>query len=107
MGRKRGLGVGNGAALRAGLFRTCHDGGRVKTTVEIADSLFAEATAYAEAHGLSFRELVEESLRSTLQEKRRSAKRFCLRAGSFRGEGLQANLSWPEIRRQIYEGRGE
>ena len=79
----------------------------MKTTVEIADSLFAEAKAYTEAHGLSFRELVEEGLRSTLQGRQRSAKRFRMRDGSFRGQGLQADLSWPEIRRQIYEGRGE
>lgn len=79
----------------------------MKTTVEIADSLFSEAKAYTEAHGLSFRELVEESLRSTLQGKRWGAKRFRMRDGSFRGQGLQADLSWPEIRRQIYEGRGE
>lgn len=79
----------------------------MKTTVEIADSLFAEAKAYTEAHGLSFRELLEESLRSTLRQNRRAAKRFHLRNGSFQGQGLQGDLSWPEIRRRIYEGRGE
>ena len=79
----------------------------MKTTVEIADSLFAEAKAYTEAHGLSFRELLEEGLRSTLQRNRRTAKRFRLRNGSFQGQGLQGDLPWPEIRRRIYEGRGE
>jgi hypothetical protein len=81
--------------------------GQMKTTVEIADSLFAEAKAYTEAHGLSFRELLEEGLRSTLQQNRRPAKRFRLRDGSFRGQGLAGDLSWSEIRQRIYEGRGE
>jgi hypothetical protein len=79
----------------------------MKTTVEIADSLFAEAKAYTEAHGLSFRELLEEGLRSTLQRNQQGAKRFRLRNGSFQGQGLQGDLLWPEIRRRIYEGRGE
>ena len=81
--------------------------GSVKTTVEIADSLFAEAKAYAEAHGQSFRALLEEALRSTLQRNRQAPKRFHLRDGSFEGAGLQEELSWREIRRRIYEGRGE
>ena len=76
----------------------------MKTTVEIADALFAEAKAYAEAHGWSFRELLEESLRSTLQRNRRE---FCLGDGSFRGQGLQRDVSWPETRRLIYNDRGE
>ena len=79
----------------------------MKTTVEIADSLLAEAKAYTAAHGLTFRELLEESLRAALQQKRRGGKRFRLRDGSFQGRGMQGDLSWPEIRRQIYEGRGE
>jgi hypothetical protein len=79
----------------------------VKTTVEIPDSLFAEARAYTKAHGLSFRELLEEGLRSTLQQKRLTTKQFRLRDGSFQGRGLQADLSWPEIRQRIYDGRGE
>jgi hypothetical protein len=79
----------------------------MKTTVEIADSLFAEAKAYTKAHGLSFRELLEEGLRSTLLQDRRTAKGFRLRDGSFQGQGLQGDLSWPEIRQRIYEGRGE
>ena len=81
--------------------------GTMKTTVEIADSLFAEAKAYAEAHGQSFRELLEEGLRSTLARNRRAPRRFRLRDGSFHGRGLAAELSWPEIRQRIYRGRGE
>jgi hypothetical protein len=78
----------------------------MKTTVEIADSLFAEVKAYAQAHGLSFREVIEEGLRHVIKRGRRSPK-FCLRNGSFRGKGLQGDASWSEIRQRIYEGRGE
>jgi hypothetical protein len=81
--------------------------GIMKTTVEIADSLLAEAKAYTAAHGMTFRELLEEGLRVALQQKRQRNKRFRLRDGSFQGKGMLSDLSWPEIRRQIYEGRGE
>ena len=79
----------------------------MKTTVEIADSLFAEAKACAESRGVSFRELLEEGLRSVLERNRKHAKRFHLRDGSFGARGTQNDLSWPEIRKRIYEGRGE
>ena len=78
----------------------------MKTTVEVADSLLAEAKAYAKARGLSFREVLEEGLRFTLQQDRRN-QQFHLRDGSFRGQGLQSDLSWEEIRQRIYAGRGE
>jgi hypothetical protein len=78
----------------------------MKTTVEIADSLFAEAKSLAEAAGLSLRQLIEEGLRNVL-ECRQTKTRFTLRDGSFRGKGLRADLSWPDVRRAIYKGRGE
>ena len=78
----------------------------MKTTVEVADSLFAEAKAYAKARGLSFREVLEEGLRLTLQQGQRN-RQFHLRDGSFRGQGPQSDLSSAEIRQRIYEGRGE
>ena len=79
----------------------------MKTTVEIADSLFAEARAAARNRGVSFRNLVEEGLRAVIDQSRRSAKPFRLRDGSVNGRGLRKPLSWEEIRREIYEGRGE
>lgn len=81
--------------------------GAVKTTVEIADSLFAEAKAYAQAHGQSLRELLEEGLRLALERNRRGPKRFRLRDGSFQGGSPSPALPWAEIRQRIYEGRGE
>lgn len=80
--------------------------GAMKTTVEIADSLFAEAKSLAEAAGVSLRQLIEEGLRNVV-EGRQTKRRFTLRDGSFRGKGLRTDLSWPEVRRAIYKGRGE
>ena len=81
--------------------------GVVKTTVEIADSLFKEAKSVAESAGVSLRELIEEGLRTVVEDRRKQRQCFTLRDGSFRGRGLQADLSWPDIRRTIYQGRGE
>ena len=82
--------------------------GVVKTTVEIADSLFEEAKSVAESAGVPLRELIEEGLRTVVEGRRKQRQRFTLRDGSFRGRGLQeADLSWADIRRAIYQGRGE
>ena len=78
----------------------------MKITVEIAESLLAEAEVYTAAHSLTLRELLEEGLRVVLQKKRAN-ETVCLRDGSFQGRGMQRDLSWPEIRERIYEGRGE
>ena len=78
----------------------------VKTTVEIADALLAEAKKYAAARGLTFREVLEMSLRSTLEHRRPPKKPFKLRDGSFKGTGMTPGLDWPKIRELIYEGRG-
>lgn len=80
--------------------------GCMKTTVDIADSLFEEAKAFATSHGLPLRQLVEEGLRRVIVEER-VPRKFRLRNGSFGGRGLRDALSWPATRRQIYEGRGE
>ena len=79
----------------------------MKTTVDIPDSLFQEARACAEARGVPFRQIVEEGLREVIRHSRESRKRFRLRDGSFGGQGRNQDLSWPELRRAIYEGRGE
>ena len=79
----------------------------MKTTVEIPDSLFEEAKACAESRHVPFRQLVEEGLRAVIQESQRTRRRFRLRDVSFGGKGLQKDLSWPDIRQTIYEGRGE
>lgn len=78
----------------------------MKTTVEIADSLLEEAKACAKARHVPLRELIEEGLR-TVVHRETARKPFKLRDGSFHGEGLQRDMSWEEIRKISYEGRGE
>ncbi|MGB7759339.1 MAG: hypothetical protein WBL61_05890 [Bryobacteraceae bacterium] len=78
----------------------------MKTTVEITDSLFEEAKAFAASRGVPLRHLMEEGLRSVIAQER-GPRRFRLRNGSFGGKGLRDPLSWPAVRGRIYEGRGE
>ncbi len=80
--------------------------GHVKTTVEIADSLFEQAKAFAASRGVPLRRLVEDGLRTAIGQEDKSRK-FRLRNGSFGGKGLRDPLSWPAVRGRIYEGRGE
>jgi len=77
----------------------------VKTTVEIPDALLKEAQKYASQHGLTFREVVETSLRRTLQQEQGVKKPFRLRKVTFKGKG-QLIQDWDTIRALIYEGRG-
>lgn len=77
----------------------------MKTTIEIADGLFAEAKQYAHAHDLSFREVVESGLRKVVSESGTTTP-FLLKDGSFAGDGMVKDFSWPELRALIYEGHG-
>ena len=79
----------------------------MKTTVDIADSLFEEARACAESQGVSFRHLVEEGLRSVVGRQQEPARRFRLRDASFGRRGATRQPVWPDVRAAIYEGRGE
>ena len=79
----------------------------MKTTVEIADSLLEEAKRVAARESTTLRELIEDALRRSLND-RHEKKAFALRRASFRGKGLQPGVSadWNDLRRAIYEGRG-
>ena len=79
----------------------------MKTTIEIPDALFAKSKIYAAEHGLAFRELVEAGLRQVVDSKRARAQPFRLRKAAFKGRGLISGGDWQDIRRAIYEGRGE
>jgi hypothetical protein len=79
----------------------------VKTTVEIADSLFEEAKSVAKERGITLRELIEGGLRQSLRQRQALSTPFRLKDGSFKGKGLQKDFTWPEMRHAIYEGRGE
>jgi hypothetical protein len=80
----------------------------MKTTVEIPDSLLAEARRVASREGTTVRALVEEGLRRILGERKRRAA-FTLKRVTFKGAGLQPEVaggSWERVRDIAYEGRG-
>lgn len=79
----------------------------MKTTVELSDALMAEAKMMAQAHQTTLRAMMEEGLESVLQRMRKPRK-FVLKDGSFKGEGLQLgqeNLSWDEVCAMAYGDR--
>ena len=77
----------------------------MKTTVEIPDALFNEVKKYAAARGLTFRELIETSLRRTLDKQSSARKPFRLRKVTFKGKGQRIRDA-ETIRALIYQGRG-
>jgi Arc/MetJ family transcription regulator len=81
----------------------------MKTTIEIADALLAEAKQVALDEQTTIRALVEEGLRRVLDE-RRERKPFQLRDGSYRGKGrgLRSEYegNWDKMLEAIYEGPG-
>lgn len=80
----------------------------MKTTIEVSDSLLAEARAAAAREKTTLRALVERGLRKTLDERRKEGP-FKLRRATFRGKGLRPEVgegSWARLRDVIYEGRG-
>ena len=80
----------------------------MKTTVEISAALLEEAKRVASRESSTLRELIEEGLRRSLDERKKK-KGFRLRRAAFRGKGLQAGVSleWARLREDVYEGRGE
>jgi hypothetical protein len=80
---------------------------RMKTTVEIADSLLDAAKKLAARRGTTLRTLVESGLRRVLEEDELGT--FRLRDASFSGRGLQPEFKdagWSELRDAVYESRG-
>lgn len=80
----------------------------MKTTIEISDPLLREARELAAREGVAFRVLVERGLRCVIAETKPGAP-FKLRRASFKGRGLQGNLSCTirdKMRDQAYDGRG-
>lgn len=81
----------------------------MKTTIDIADALLAQARDTAAREGTTVRALVEEGLRDVLARHRKRRARFELRDASFGGEGLQPGVDltdWAAISSEIYGGRG-
>ncbi|MEO7142056.1 MAG: hypothetical protein ABI165_00975 [Bryobacteraceae bacterium] len=80
----------------------------MKTTLEIPDDLFDEASRYAASRGESFLKIVETGLRRLLDSEPQSAAGFRLRKHAFSGQGLTTvAMTQESIRRKIYDGRGE
>ena len=82
----------------------------MKTTIEISDALLEEAKRLARERGTTLRAVLEAALRREVAAPAEPRKKFKLRDGSFRGEGVQPGIDlsdWSQIRRIIYEGRGE
>ncbi|BFU96537.1 MAG: hypothetical protein NTNFB02_32590 [Nitrospira sp.] len=81
---------------------------RMKTTIQISDSLFEEARKLAHRERTTLKALVEQGLRLIVSERKRR-NGFRLRKATFKGQGLQPRLSgasWEQIRELSYEGRG-
>lgn len=77
----------------------------MKTTVEIEDSLFAEAKRFAASRGVTLDELIDRAIRNFICTQG-SAIPFQLRKFSFPGDGLAREFNWSAIRDEIYRGRG-
>jgi len=82
-------------------------GGCVKTTVEIPDALLEQARRVASEESITLRELIEDGLRRSLDERKKK-RGFRLRRATFRGRGLQPGVSrnWNRLRDMVHEGRG-
>jgi Arc/MetJ family transcription regulator len=81
----------------------------MKTTVEVTDSLLAQARRVAGDEGTTVRALIEEGLRRVLEARRKKTSTFKLRLVTFRGDGLLPGVAeggWERIRDVSYEGRG-
>ena len=81
----------------------------MKTTIEIADDLFARAQRVARKEKTTFRALTEQGLRLRLKEHHAKPAKWKWTPVTVKGEGLTdefKNASWGKIRDAIYEGHG-
>lgn len=77
----------------------------MKTTIELGDSLLAEAKRAAAEENTTLRALVEAGLREVLAQRRRRAAPFQLRRVTVKGRGMRAELrgaSWQQLRDLAY-----
>ena len=81
----------------------------MKTSLELEDKLAKEVKMFALRRGLSFRALCEMALRDFIARSKKQGKPFALTqivAKSAPSPECQA-MSWADLRRTSYEGRGE
>ncbi len=80
----------------------------MKTTVDISDTLLAEAKKLAAREKTTVRALIEQGLRQIISARKRPEV-YRLRKATFKGEGLQPGVStatWEQLRDMAYEGHG-
>jgi hypothetical protein len=79
---------------------------QMKTTIDIADSLFDRAKRHARKTGRPLRAVVEEGLRRVLEEPRAGASyRLPDRSvGDPKAKNPLASMTWQDLRAQIYGG---
>ena len=79
----------------------------MKTTIEIADDLFARAQRVARKEKTTFRSLTEQGLRLVLNEKQARPRKLpplVTVPGALTREF--ENAAWENVRDEIYKGRG-
>ena len=81
----------------------------MKTTVEIAEDLFARTREVARREGTTLRALIEEGLQAALARRTQRKTSYQWPDLSVTGEGLDPEIeegSWEPLRDRIYAGRG-
>ena len=80
----------------------------MKTTIEISDSILAQAKRLAREQNVTLRSLTEEGLRKVIEERSASGKRRVTPI-TFKGNGLSSDFqgaTWERIRDVAYDGHG-
>ncbi len=92
--------VANGPTLPPHIYgggpRPYDTGTHMKLTLEICDSLLAEAKALAGDRGQTLREVIEASLRQWLASQSGRRRKFRLPDASVDGKGLRSGLSYDD-----------
>jgi hypothetical protein len=81
----------------------------MKTTIDIADPILRRAKQLAARKQTTLKNVIEESLRRTLQEESAARRPGNLQTHVFRGRGLQPGISWDDwntLRSLAYEDHG-
>lgn len=81
----------------------------MKTTIELPDALFKQLKSKASREKTTMKALIQAALRGYLSDAKTPHKKFKLKDGSFKGQGLMPGIeegNWSQIREMIYEGRG-
>jgi len=81
----------------------------MKTTVEIAEDLFARTREVAQREGTTLRALIEEGLQGALARREQKKTSYQWPDLSVAGDGLAPEIeegNWEPLRDRIYAGRG-